>query len=512
MIAVVSNEQMRELDNKAISEFDIPSAVLMENAGRNSAEFILEQCNELLIDTAVIFAGKGNNGGDGFVIARYLDKNGIDVIVYLAAKKKELTGDAEINFGICLKQDIEVIEIQNTHDIQVPSENFLIVDALLGTGIKGKLKGFYTELINWINDQDCPICAIDMPSGANGNSCAVAGPVIYADWTCTMGLPKLGQLFYPLRTFVGDLNVIDIGFPTQLEMSEDLKVFAVDEDDIILDQPDSNINKHKAGRVFILGGSPGMTGAITLSAKGASVAGAGLVVAGVAEALNPILEIKLTEQMTLPLADTNGMINEKALLKIEEKIEWCDAFLIGPGFGRAEQSSFVINKSIEKALELNKKIVIDADALFYLAADPNLLSKLKSNCVITPHHGEFGRFEHILSEKLKEQPWQVLSDFIEHTDCTVNLKGAPSIVGQKENGVFINTTGNPGLAKGGSGDLLAGLIAGLAATGMAVIDASIYANYIHGQAADNAAEKWSITSFSMEDLIEEIKLVYKELY
>lgn len=503
---------MREMDRKAINEFAIPSITLMENAGRNSAEFILNQCADLLIDSVIIFAGKGNNGGDGFVIARYLDKNEIDVVVYLAAEEKEIKGDAKINLEICKKQNIEIIKVKNVNNLFLPTENVLIVDALLGTGIKGEVKGFLAELINWINDLDCPICAIDIPSGGNGNSSMLQGPVINADWTCTMGLPKLGQLFYPLRSFTGDLEVIDIGFPPQLEMDENLKVFAVDEEDIFLDYPNLNLNKHKAGRVFILGGSPGMTGAITLSSKGASIAGAGLVITGVAESLNPIMEIKLTEQMTFPLADRDGIIDKKALNKIEEKIVWCDAFLIGPGMGRAEQTSFVIKQSIEKALELNKNIIIDADALFFLATDKKLLSKLNKNCVITPHHGEFSRFEKSIKEKFKDQPWLVLQDFLLNTECAVNLKGAPSMAGQKEMGIFINPTGNPGLAKGGSGDLLAGLIAGMAANGMDVLDAAIYGNYMHGLAADNAAEKWGITSFSMEDLMNEIKFVYKELY
>jgi NAD(P)H-hydrate epimerase len=501
------------MDNIAITDYNILGIVLMENAGRNTAESVIEKCDEFAIDSVIVFAGKGNNGGDGFVIARYLDKNDIDVVVYLAADENDIKGDAKTNLLICQKSNIPVIPINNISGLKITDCNTLIVDALLGTGVKEAVQGFYAEIINWINDQDCYVFAVDIPSGANGDSIGVNSPVVQADFTCTMGLPKLSSFFYPLRSYMGELEIIDIGFPPELELSQEIQIHAVEEEDIILEYADPAIHKHKAGHVFILGGSDGMTGAVTLGAKGASIAGAGLVIAATARSLNPILENKLTEQITLGLAEIeNGLISEDAWPVISEKLAWCDVLLIGPGFGRKDSTGKIILKSIEKAIQLDKKIIIDADALYFLAQNKPLLNNLNQKCVITPHHGEFSQFDPAIKEGLKSKPWKILADFNAQYSCVVNLKGAPSMAGHATSGIFINTTGNPGLAKGGSGDLLAGLIAGMAATGLEVLDATIYSNFIHGLAADNARQKWGVRSFSMENLMDEVKVVFNNFY
>jgi len=513
MIKIVSNSEMREMDNKAINEYGVPGIVLMENAGRNTAEVILEKCEELEIESVIIFAGKGNNGGDGFVIARFLDNYGLDVIIYLLADDKELAGDAKTNFEICKKSSIEIKPIKSRDEIFSPNIPFLVVDALLGTGVKGAVKGNYADVINWINDQSAFVYSVDIPSGLSGDSAEIAGPIVFADNTCTMGLPKTSMLFYPARSYCGDLHQIDIGYPAELEENSAGNIYAVDENDIFFPDPDPSLHKHKAGRSFILGGSPGMTGALVLSAQAASVAGAGLVITAIAESLNPVLENKLTEQLSLALfEDEPGIISSKAFELIKEKIDWCHAFLVGPGAGRDEKNLAILKNAIEYALKQQKKIIIDADALFLFATDKNLLKQLNEKCVITPHHGEFLRLDDLAKDLITSQPWKVLQEFADKYSVVTNLKGAPSVVGQKESGLFINTTGNPGLAKGGSGDILAGLITGLCASGFDVLNASIYANYIHGAGADNAAEKWGIRSFSMENLLDEIKLVFKGLY
>jgi ADP-dependent NAD(P)H-hydrate dehydratase / NAD(P)H-hydrate epimerase len=513
MLKVVSNSEMREMDNTAIHSYGIPGIVLMENAGRNAAEIILDKCEELEIQTLLIFAGKGNNGGDGLVIARFLDNYGLNVIVYLLADEKEVTGDANTNLQICKNSHIEIRPLKNRNELYLPPMPFLIIDALLGTGVKGAVKGIYADVIDWINEQPAFVFAIDIPSGLSGDSAQLSGPAVMADATCTMGLPKTSMFFYPARSCCGDLQLVDIAFPAELKENSGGKIYAVDKDDIFFADPDPALHKHKAGRIFILGGSPGMTGAIVLAAKAASIAGSGMVFTGIAESLNPILENKLTEQLSWPLpGDGSGFLNDNALVLIKEKIDWCHAFLVGPGAGRNEKMLSLLKKSIEYALTQEKKIVIDADALFLFASDEQLLSSLNENCVITPHHGEFLRFNEAAKEQIMTQPWKVLQDFINKYNVITNLKGAPSVVGQKDKGLFINTSGNPGLAKGGSGDILAGLITGLCALGSSPLNAAVYANYIHGYAADNAADKWGLRSFSMENLLDEIKLVFKEFY
>lgn len=510
MMKIVSNAQMREMDNSAINNFGIPGIVLMENAGRNTAESILEICEQLGIYRACILCGKGNNGGDGFVIARYLFKAGLDVDVFLAAQTKDIKGDARVNLDICRNSGIEIIEINSADQIKDVKENSIIIDALLGTGVKGEIKGTYADLIHWINQQDAFVCSVDVPSGISGDD-AFSNFAVEADVTFTMGVPKLSQFFYPARTFTGDLEIIDIGFPDKLEHQFQSKIHAVYEDDIVFPDPDPVLYKHSAGKVFILGGSPGLTGAVVLASKGASLAGAGLVYAGVASSLNPVIENKLTEQMSLPLPEKKqGILDIIALDTVKEKIDWSDTLLIGPGMGRNEESFELFETAISYAVQTEKIVIIDADGLYFLSKANNILQMLNENCILTPHHGEFLRFDPEVAEKLKHQPWEALQNFSNKSMFVTNLKGAPSMVCQKQQGVYINTTGNPGLAKGGSGDLLGGMIAGMTSAGMDPVNACISANFIHGKAADNALEKFGMRAFSLDDLVNEIKIVFKD--
>ncbi len=512
MISVVTGNEMREMDQRSINDFGIPGIVLMENAGRNTAEAILELCDKEEIFTVIIFAGKGNNGGDGFVIARYLEKNGIDIYVYLAAKKESISGDALTNLQICLNSGIDIIEVSSAQDIEVPQNPFIIIDALLGTGIQGGSRGIYAELIEWINDQGQFVFAVDIPSGLNSDFSVPAGPVVLANKTLTMGLPKLSQYFYPARSFVGELEIIDIGFPLDVEDDPNIEVHLIDESDLSIEPPDPELHKHTAGRVFILGGSTGMTGAVVLAAKGASLAGAGLVISGVAESLNPVLETKLTEQMSLALPEyTPGVLGKSAFSLIKEKIDWAHGVLVGPGIGRDAETIQLLDQVIQYAVKQKKKIIIDADALFFLSTKPEIIKSLNGNVLLTPHFGEFGRLFPKSKKVLKNQPWKALQDFNKQCKAVTNLKGAPSMVGKKEDGVFINPTGNPGLAKGGTGDLLAGIITGLTAGGMDLTEAAVTANFIHGKAADNAVAKWGMRSFTLENLMDEIKLVINEI-
>lgn len=512
MIKIVSNKQMREMDDTAIDGFGIPGIVLMENAGRNTAEAILDICEQTGIYHAIIVCGKGNNGGDGFVIARYLVKAGIDVDVFLAAKELDISGDALINLNICKKSDIEIREINSIDQFKDIPENSIIIDALLGTGVKGEIKGLYAEIIHWINQQDAFICAVDIPSGVSGDE-AYSNFAVEADVTFTMGSPKLSQYFYPARSFTGDLEVIEIGFPEKLIHQSQIKINAVYEDDIIFPDPDPMLYKHSAGKVFILGGSPGLTGAVVLAAKGASLAGAGLVYAGIAASLNPVIENKLTEQMSVPLTEqTPGILDITAIDAVLEKIDWCHTLLIGPGMGRNDDSFELFKKAVRFAVKKERTIIVDADGLYFLNKDRDILQLLNENCILTPHHGEFLRFIPTAAELIKHQPWEVLQSFSAKNLFVTNLKGAPSMVSQQQQGIYINTNGNPGLAKGGSGDLLGGMIAGMTSAGIDAVTACINANFIHGKAADNVIEKFGMRAFSLDDLMQEIKIVFKDFY
>jgi len=505
MIKVVSNNEMRQLDNYTINELKVPGIVLMENAGYRSFVKIKQICNEKGIRKAYIFTGKGNNGGDGFVVARHLVKAGFGVQVFSLAVGDELKGDAKVNYTVCVNYKIPVNKIESTEDLPEKVGHAVIVDAIFGIGLKGAVRGFAAEIIQWINRQDAFVAAIDIPSGLNGDSAIVEGAVIKADLTSTMALPKYAQLFYPAKEYVGELYIADIGMPRFAEQSEDIRNNWLEKSDVKIDPPKGWSHKYSTGKVFILAGSPGMTGAAVLSAFGAGVSGAGLIYVGTPQSLNPILEMKLTEQLTLPLDDNgNGILTDDSMSNIKRQIEWSDAFLIGPGMGRDPQTLKVIEQAILYALSINKKMVIDADALFMISNSSKLLMNLNENVVLTPHYGEFIRLSGVKKDVLQEAPWQSVRSFMENHSCVMNLKGAPSIVGRNGQ-IYINSTGNSGLAKGGSGDILSGLIAGFMARGIEPVKAAYYANFYHGIAADMTLEAFGAYSYQPQDILPYLK-------
>jgi len=505
VIKVVSNEEMRGLDHQTITELQVPGIVLMENAGYQSFIKIKQVCDEKNIRKAYIFTGKGNNGGDGFVVARHLVKAGFEVRILALAVDDELKGDAKINYTVCKKYKIPIKKIKSIDDLPFTGEGTLIVDAIFGTGIKGAVHGFAAEIIRWINAQQAFVAAIDIPSGLNGNSAALNGETVKADLTSTMALPKYAHLFYPAKSRVGELFIADIGMPAFLEHSAQISINLVEEKDIKIDTPQAEGHKYSVGKVFILAGSPGMTGAAVLSALGAGVSGVGLVYVGTAKSLNAILETKLTEQLTLPLADDGqGILTDEALIAVKNKIDWADALLIGPGLGRHKRTLQIIKEALVYAISLNKKTVVDADALFMLSENPDLLQELNGNVILTPHHGEYIRLSGTDKERLREEPWQSGREFSQKYDSVLNLKGAPSLAAHHGE-VFVNSTGNQGLAKGGSGDILGGLIAGFLARGIDPFKAAYYANYYHGKAADMALEAFNSYAYQPQDILPFLK-------
>lgn len=506
MIKVVSNEQMRGLDRQTIDDLGMPGIVLMENAGYKTYLAIQNKCVEKRIHQIFVLCGKGNNGGDGYVIARHLFKAGFGVKILTVAAENELAGDALTNFKICQNYRIQIEKIKSISDLPLLPENSMIVDALLGTGIKGAASGLYKSVIEWINEQNGTITAVDIPSGLNGNSADIIGSAVKADLTVTMGLPKYAHLFYPARDFTGELLIADIGMPDFLQTSEEIRVNLIEKKDIILPEPPAWQNKYTAGKVFILAGSAGMTGAAVMSALAAQVTGTGLIVVGIAKSLNPILENKLTEPLTLPLPeDEQGILSQDALPLIYEKMDWADAVLIGPGMGRHPKTMEIITHVLEYGITQGKKLVIDADALYLLSEKKDILIRLNENHVLTPHYGEFLRLSGDSKSSLHAEPWEGLKRFNNKYQCIVNLKGAPSVVGHKSRGLYINSTGNQGLAKGGSGDILAGITAGFLARKVDPVNAAFYANYILGMAGDEAKSEMGMISYTPVDLIGYIK-------
>ena len=493
---------MQVLDRMAINEYGIPGMVLMENAGRAVFEKASELYNRDIHSGAiVIYCGKGNNGGDGYVVARYFQNSGFPVEVISICDPETLSGDALTNARICIKLGISIRHITGIAELDQLQKPGLIIDALLGTGIRGFAKGLIAELISFINSCDAPVMSVDIPTGLSGDFMTVPGPVVKAEFTVTMALPKRAHIFEPARSFVGELIIADIGIPLSVQTREKIRLMHVEARDIILPRTAGNENKYSAGKLFILAGSPGMTGAATLSALGALHMGTGLVVAGIPMSLNSIMEIKLTEALTQPLPETSsGSLSLKGMETISERIDWSNAVLIGPGLGRDPETLQLVMEVFALCNASTKPVILDADALFAISSARDIQQKMHENVLLTPHHGEFIRLSNASKKEMATEPWTCVQAFLKDKSCVVNLKGSPSLVSGPTGTCFVNGTGNPVLAKGGSGDVLAGMCAGLMARGIPTIQAAITGNYLHGLAADLMAGELGIASALPGDL------------
>lgn len=512
---VVNSEEMRAIDNETIHEIGIPGVVLMENAGRGVVQAMAQMVTEYGLTlpdlNVVVICGKGNNGGDGFVVARYLANMAVEVEIFLLGETAAVKGDARVNLDILQNMGHEVIEIRTEDDLEMLEleATDLIVDAIFGTGFSGAPRGISAQVIEMINDardmSDCWVVSIDAPSGVDMNHGSVAGEAVEADVTVSMALPKIGHLFEPGRAHTGELNIVDIGVPPEVVEDAELRRELIEPDFISMLIPERNFDDFKStfGKIAVLAGSTGMTGAATLTCMAAMRAGAGLVKLGIPRSLNPILEMKLTEVMTVPLPETStgslSLLDEES---VDQLIQWADVLAIGPGLSLHPETIELVWREVSKA---EIPLIVDADGLNALAQNPSILTKTSNEeIVLTPHPGEMARL-------LKTEIKNVLTDPIETArkaamqfKCVIALKSAPVVVAEPTGHVWINRTGNPGLATGGSGDVLTGLIAGLLGQGLPAAEAAIAGVFIHGLAADFSVEQNGQAGLIASDLLEDI--------
>ncbi len=488
---ILSREEMKEIDRYTMNDFGIPSAVLMENAGKTCAEIILEDIRET--DPFIgVFCGHGNNGGDGLVIARWLYNEGYNVNIVFLGNEKKMTPETRNNYDLCHKLDIPFFEFDEEN---LPVFD-TIIDAIFGIGFRGEMPEKLEKIINWINGSYAYVYAIDIPSGLNANT-GVGDVAVVARKTLTMAAPKYGHYLCDGAACTGELITIDIGIPMQFY-------------DII--RPKARINEmppmpyrtnyaHKGlyGRVSIFAGSPGFSGAAVLASRAALRSGAGIIKLYHTPGMEVIYETKLTEVMTHPIPYLeSGEIDQDRIIADHQKT---DAILIGPGIGTGEKAM----ELMELVLTSTIPTVIDADGLNCIAKNEVLQELVRNhpNILLTPHLGEFARLMDVELEAVETDEIGMLQKFHERYGCPILLKSNVSLFHAGEF-FFFNINGNNGLSTGGSGDVLAGIIVSFIAQGHDIPEAALAASWLMGFTADMLAHKRGTASIIPSDIIDHL--------
>jgi hydroxyethylthiazole kinase-like uncharacterized protein yjeF len=511
MQIVLNAAEMAQIDRTTIEEIQIPGVVLMENAGRGVVTEIVNFLGNVTGKQILIFCGKGNNGGDGYVIARHLYNQGARVAVFLAGEKDKIKGDALINLKILENMGIEINEIASLGQIPVFPHIDLVVDALLGTGVTGPVVGFLAELIDFMNRLSVPIISVDLPSGMETDTGAVCGACIKAEMTVTMAHLKTGLLFSPARDLAGKIVVVDISVPPAVSARLHGHRFLLEPDDIRSRLPVRKLDAHKTscGTVVVFAGSIGMTGAATLASISSLQVGAGLTKLGIPASLNPILAQKLTEVMTVPLAETSQQsISLKATDQISGLLDWGDVIAVGPGLSTHPDTVEFVRWLLTS---VNKPMVLDADGLNALTKSPELIKNYPAGLIITPHPGELARLINKSVAQIQQDRLNIVRSFAQEWGKVIVLKGGPTVIAAPNGDLFINSTGNPGMATGGAGDVLTGMIAGLLAQKLSPLDAALVGVYLHGLAGDLAAEDLSQMGMIAGDICDSVPAAIKEL-
>jgi NAD(P)H-hydrate epimerase len=487
---VLNTQQMREADRQTIDEIGIPAIVLMENAGRQAVAAMEASFEDLASSTVGVLCGRGNNGGDGFVVARTLAQRGVEAIVFLLGSVADVRGTARTNLEILGRIGLTVVEINDAqqwelHFSQV-SDCDLIVDAILGTGFHGQLAGMLETVVADVNGLGVPIVAIDLPTGVSADSHELEGEAIEASMTVTLAAPKIPLILPPADVYGGDLVIADIGIPAAVIDELDgpwVELLTRERMRELVPARAADSHKGDFGRVLVVAGSFGKTGAAHLTALGALKSGAGLVTIATPRSCVPTLAAMMPEYMTEPLEETAaGTIDFSAVDRVLD-IK-ADVIAMGPGLGHDPSTAAFVQAIVERA---GVPLVLDADAVNAFSGDPDRLAGRDGvDVIITPHPGEMARLLGVSIEQVQSDRLEHAREFAASHRVHVVLKGHRTIVAGPESRAFVNLTGNPGMATGGSGDLLTGMIAAWFAQILDAEGACKLAVYLHGAAGDLA--------------------------
>jgi hydroxyethylthiazole kinase-like uncharacterized protein yjeF len=513
---LVSAKQMQNLDATAIQQYNIPGIELMENAGRSTVEAIVARFGSPVDRRVTILVGPGNNGGDGLVIARLLHLQGARPEVYMMVAADKLQGDARTNFELLAQLPVPVHSLLD-HDtidtLKDPlSKSWLVVDSLFGTGLTRDITGRFAEVVGLVNDADCPVVAVDVPSGLCSDTGRPLGVCVCADLTVTFGLAKTGQVTYPGKIYVGELVIADIGIPVEAVQRLDTGYELLD-DQVGRALPLRTPTAHKGtfGHLLIVAGSTGKTGAAMLCAKGGLRCGTGLVTLCVPHDLNPIFETTLCEAMTVPLPFSEGFCSVEDYPQLMKAVAGKSGVALGPGLGMEKETAELVIKLYR---ECNLPLVIDADGLNILARDAGSLQDPPAVRILTPHPGEMARLASCSTADIQNNRLQAARDFAAKYKIYLVLKGAATVIAGPDQRIAVCPTGNPGMAAGGMGDVLTGIIGGFLAQGLSPWAAACLGVYAHGLAGDRLAAKNNnfAAGYLASELAAELPIALQALY
>ncbi len=501
MTRLLTKEQARQLDHISIQDFNIPGIKLMGNAGNKIAESARELLSDIHHPSILIICGKGNNGGDGFAAALQLNDWGYQIHIHAIPDDQNIVGDSLHFYQQCEKKEIF---ITYGKDVPLVENQDLIIDAVFGTGIRLPIRSEYIPMIEWINQSKSIVLSADVPSGLDANTGQINPTAVNANYTVTMGHEKIGMILGDGKSLCGKIVIADIGFPeihdTQLTGRE-WTLFQEDTAYTCLKPPNRNTYKHRQGKVLIIAGSKGMTGAAILSTMAAMRTGAGLTITCVPSSLNTVYEKHVLEGMTLSLDDDGkGYFSFNHFEHIKEKMDWADVVIIGPGLGAKEETEqLVLN-----LLEYSKiPVILDADGLRCIYTDASILSDINCPIIMTPHLGELSQLVNTDLSLVQKDPMLYAEKWMKTFSGVAVVKSVPATVFHK-NKAIMNISGHSGLASAGTGDVLSGIIGSFVAQGLSLEDAAQLGVFIHGKTADSLLSKKGYRGLLASDLLDEI--------
>jgi hydroxyethylthiazole kinase-like uncharacterized protein yjeF len=509
---IVTVEEMREIESRTQQEYGYDLKFVQENAGISIVNVLQGKIENFYSKRVLFLIGKGNNGGDALVAARTLYNRGGRVRIILFEENGLLSESVKYNLNILNKMGVEE-EYCTNHNMINKLENSLmscdvVIDGIFGIGFKGEPNEFYSKVFDTVNSFKKFTVAVDVPSGVVSDSGEVVN-AIFADLTITFGLPKIGFAFFPARHYIGEVSVANVNFPRDLLYKGKNELLSKEFVKNLLPKRIKDSYKGDYGKVLVFGGSQGFTGASIFACKAALRTGAGLVYIITPKFLNDIYETSLPEVISIPIEtndDNTFLITEKP--KIIDAVNKSDAILIGPGLGKTYDKTDILINVLKEA---QKPIVVDADAIRILKKIPDFETLLGGNRILTPHYGEFSYITGIDIPTLKSDPIKYAKEFAEKVKSVLVLKGNPTIIATPNGETYISTRGNSGLATGGSGDVLAGMISSYLAQGKSPVEASIISVFLHGFTSEEYSKKYAEESLVPTELINYLPISLKEL-